>query len=150
MNETIAPQTRQSIIDAEHLRLLAVAHYVSGGLTILFSSLFIFHFLIFFVIGSDPNLMPPPKPGHNQAADQVFRMMGAIIGVFILLGWSFGALTIYVGNSIKRRARRPLSLVVACLNLVFLPVGTLLGVASLIVLTRSSVKQLYDAANDER
>lgn len=145
VNELVeTPETRQSIIDAEHLRLLSIAHYITGGLAILFASMFIFHFVIFFVLGSDPNFFPPPKPGQPPFPDQAFRMMGAAIGIFILLGWSFGALTIYVGRCIKRRAHRGLSLTVACLNLIFLPLGTLLGVASLMVLTRSTVKASYD------
>ena len=124
--------------------MLALGHYITGGLCILFASMFIFHFVIFFVLASDPQFFPPPSPGHPAPPDGMFRIMGGAIGIFILLGWTFGGLTIFVGRCIKRRVRRSLSLIVACLNLLFLPVGTLLGVASLMVLTRSSVKRAYE------
>jgi hypothetical protein len=140
----ISEEVRQSIIDDEHLRLLAIAHYVTGGLCILFASMFIFHFVFFFVMASSPDLFPAPPQGHPQPPDAMFRVMGGVLGLFILMGWAFGALTIYVGRCIKRRARRGLSLVVACVNLLFIPVGTLLGVATIIVLSRASVKKGYE------
>jgi hypothetical protein len=70
--------------------------------------------------------------------------MGALIGLLILVGWAVGGLTIYVGRCIKRRVGRTVSLVMACVHLVFMPVGTLLGVATIMVLTRASVKKAYD------
>ena len=139
----IPDEERRMIIDDEHLRLLSIGHYVVGGLSILFASVFIVHFVMFFFVASNPQFFPPPQ--HGGAPPQgIFRIMGTIFGLFILLGWTFGGLTIYVGRCIKRRVKRGLSLVIACLNLLFPPVGTLLGVASIMVLTRSSVKKRYE------
>lgn len=133
------PLERSAIIDEEHLRLLALGHVIDGVLVILFSSMFLLHVAMFL-------FMPfPVEQGVDAPPDGMFRLMGAVLGVFVLLGWAFGALTIYSGRCIKRRMKRNLSLVVACLNLLFLPVGTLLGVASLMVLTRPSVRALYEA-----
>lgn len=143
-NGTMAAEARQQVIDEEHLRLLSIGHYVTGGLCILFASMFIFHFVVFFVMASDPNFFPPPKPGHPQPPDAMFHVMGTMIGIFILLGWTFGGLTIYAGRCIKRRVNRAFSLVMACINLLFLPVGTLLGVATVMVLSKPSVKRMYE------
>jgi hypothetical protein len=143
-NVAISAEARQAIIDEEQLRLLSIAHYITGGLCILFASMFIFHFVFFFVLAGDPHFFPPPKPGYPAPPEAIFRVMGAVLGVFILLGWAFGALTIYVGRCIKRRAKRGLTLVVACVNLLFIPVGTLMGVATIMVLSRSSVKGTYE------
>ena len=140
----ISDEVRSSIIDAEHLRLLSLGHYIVGGLEILFASMFIFHFVMFFFVASDPQFFPPAKPGQPGPPQEVFRVMGAVIGLFVLAGWTFGGLTIYVGRSIKRRTNRTLSVVIACINLLFIPLGTILGVASLMVLTRGSVKNAYE------
>jgi len=140
----ISPEDRQAIVDEEQLRLLAIAHYVDGGLCILFASMFIFHFVLFFFMGSDPSFFPPPKAGHPAPPDAMFRIMGTVIGCFILAGWAFGVLTIYLGRCIRRRTKRVLTLIVACINLVFVPIGTLLGVATIIVLSRASVKKTYE------
>ena len=143
-NVAVSAEARQTIIDEEHLRLLAIGHYVTGGLCILFASMFIFHFVFFFVMAGDPGFFPPPRPGQPARPEGMFRVMGGVLGLFILLGWAFGGLTIYVGRCIRNRVKRGLSLVVACVNLLFLPAGTLLGVATIMVLSRSSVRSAYE------
>jgi ABC-type sulfate transport system permease subunit len=60
------------------------------------------------------------------------------------LGCAFGGLNIYAGRCIKRRSKRALTLIVACLNTLAVPLGTILGVCTLLVLTRRSVKKLYE------
>ena len=140
----ILPEARQAIIDEEQLRLLSIAHYVTGGLGIAFASIFIFHFVIFFVMANDPSFFPAPRAGQPAPPEHLFRVMSGLLGLFILAGWAFGALTIYVGRCIKRRAKRGLSLAVACVNLLFVPVGTLLGVSTIMVLSRPTVKRQYE------
>jgi hypothetical protein len=137
-------ESRQSIIDEEHLRLLAIAHYIDGALCILFFSMFIFHLVFFLFLGNNPEFFPVPNAGNPAPPQEMFHAMGAILGALILAGWAFGALTIYVGRCIKHRTKRGLTLVVAYLNLVFVPVGTLLGLATIMVLSRSSVKAAYE------
>jgi nitrate reductase gamma subunit len=139
----VEPEARQAIVDEEQLRLLSIAHYIDGGLCIAFFSMFIFHFVFFLFIGSNPQFFPAPGANHPGPPEGMFQVLSAILGVIILLGWAFGGLTIFVGRCIKRRVKRGLTLVVACVNLVFLPRGTLLGVATIIVLSRSSVKRAY-------
>jgi len=140
---SVTAEARQAIVDDEHLRLLAIAHYISGGLCIAFASMFIFHFVLFFFFAANPDFFPPGDRAHSGPGPGLFRAFAIAIGVFILLGWSFGALTIYVGRCIKRRAHHTLALVVACVNLLFIPIGTLLGIATIVVLVRPSVKALY-------
>jgi nitrate reductase gamma subunit len=143
-NVELHADSRQAIIDEEHLRLLSLAHYIDGALCILFFSLFIFHLVFFLFIASNPQAFPPSSAGHPAPPQGMFQAMGVVLGGLILLGWAFGALTIYVGRCIKRRAKRGLTLIVACLNLVFMPIGTLLGVATILVLSRSSVRKAYE------
>jgi hypothetical protein len=49
-----------------------------------------------------------------------------------------------------RRKHRILSLVVACLNFILVPVGAVLGAFALVVLLRPSVRGAYEAANAGR
>jgi hypothetical protein len=141
---TEAPeQSREEIIDEEHLRLLTIGHYITGGLCIAFASIFIFHFVFIALMAANPDLFSTPSGQQVAPPDGVMRVFAIVIGLFILAGWSFGGLTIYVGRCIKHRARRTLTFVVACLNTIFIPVGTVLGVSTLIVLSRPSVKRLY-------
>lgn len=136
----VPADARQGIVDEEHLRLLAIGHYVTGALWILFSSIFIFLFLV----TSNPEMFPAGSASQAGAPDAAFfRFMGGVLGFFILMGWTFGGLLIYFGRCVARRTHRTLGIVLACFHLACFPVGTILGVATLMVLTRPSVKRLY-------
>jgi hypothetical protein len=75
---------------------------------------------------------------------RMFGMLFFVIGSSIVLfGWTLAALTIYAGRSIKRREKYTLCLVVACVNCLQMPLGTALGVFTLIVLLRDSVKPMF-------
>jgi hypothetical protein len=52
-------------------------------------------------------------------------------------------MTIYSGHCIKTRKHRTLSLIMAALNTLAIPIGTIIGVCALIVLSRPTVKKLY-------
>jgi hypothetical protein len=143
MNEALSDRAREEIIDEEHLRLLTLGHYITGGLCIAFASLFIFHFVFIALMAANPDLFSTPSGQPVPPPDGLMRVFAVMFGVFVLAGWTFGGLTIYVGRCIKHRARRTLTLVVACLNTIFIPFGTVLGVFTLIVLSRPSVRRLY-------
>jgi len=139
---TELPHMREQIVDEEHLRLLTIGHYITGGLCIAFASIFIFHLVFLSAMAVHPEWFSAPgRPAGPP--DGAMRIFAVVIGVFILAGWTFGGLTLYVGRCIKRRERRTLTVVVACLNTLFIPIGTVLGVFTLIVVTRPSVKKLY-------
>ena len=133
-------EIKQQAVDEEHLRLLAIAHYISGVMTILFSCMFIFHFVFLAFAASNPDAFG----GKEREGAQVLSIFLVIFGMVILLGVSFGIAQIISGRFIKQRRRRLFSFIIAMPNLIFIPYGTLLGVATLIVLERKSVKALYD------
>jgi Na+-driven multidrug efflux pump len=66
------------------------------------------------------------------------------------MGWAFGILTIVSGRNIGQRRARTFSLVVAGINCLWVPLGTALGVCTLIVLMRESVNKLYTEADATR
>jgi hypothetical protein len=127
--------------DEDHLRLLVVFHYVVGAIYIAFSSIFIAHVVIGIVMMANPGTFgkqPPPFP---------LPLMGLLCAVLgsaaILCGWSVGICTIISGQYLKRRTRRLFSIVIAAINCAFMPFGTALGVFTLMVLMRPSVRRLY-------
>lgn len=138
-----ADSIREQIIDEEHLRLLTLGDYIAGSSHIAFASFFIFHFVFMLVAAFNPNIFGPAHQTQSGPTPTFFKLFAFLVGVFILLGWSFGALTIYAGRCIKARERRTLCLVVAFLNTLAMPIGTIIGVCTLMVLSRSSVKRLY-------
>jgi hypothetical protein len=137
-----AGNSREQIIDAEHLRLLTIGHYVAGGLHIAFASLFIFHFVFALAAATNPDFFGANQQAQNGPPSGFFNIFAWVIGFFILAGWTFGGLTIFSGRCIKSRIHHTLSLVVAAFNALVIPVGTALCVCSMIVLSRPSVKNL--------
>jgi hypothetical protein len=135
---------RERIIDEEHLRLLSIACYIAGGLHIAFASIFIFHFVFLVVFASHPGMMSPAPQGRGGPPEAMFYVFAWGLGIVILLGWLFGGMTIYAGRCIKARSRRAFSMVMAALNTLAMPVGTIVGVCGLMVLSRASVKQRYE------
>lgn len=131
--------------DAEHLRLLAIFHFVVAGLSILGIGFLIFHYSFMRMIFGNPqiwNNAKQPPPFNPAEFFHIFQWFYIIFGGFMLLG---GILTLTSGLFIQRRVHRTFSLVIAGLNCLHFPFGTSLGVFTLIVLTKDSVMQLYAA-----
>lgn len=148
------PVSPELATDMGHLRALSICHYVWGGLILAASSLFIFHIVIGTMVATGRLTFPAPSPGPGAASIPVSPQASpALFGAFfigagscaILLGWSFGILTILSGRWIAQRRRRTFSLVIAAINCANFPFGTLLGVFTFIVLLRPSVKAMYPA-----
>jgi uncharacterized protein YybS (DUF2232 family) len=80
------------------------------------------------------------------------RMFGLIFfligGAIVLFGWTLAAVTVYAARCISRRQKYAFCLIAASLNCMHMPIGTILGVFTLIVLTRDSVRQLFKAKSD--
>ena len=127
--------------DVEHLRLLAIFHYVVAGLQALFACIPIIHLTIGLGL-----LLAPRKTGVGVENPQalVGTMFVAMASVFILLGWSLAACVFVAGRSLAARRRYMFCFVVAAVIAVLcMPFGTILGVLTIIVLLRPSVKAAF-------
>ena len=132
---------QRAIIDAEHVRLLAIFHFVSAGfslLGVLFSSLYL---VLFQVIFSNPQAFAQSQQGAPP--EEFVTFLRWFTGSFIV--WF---LVSCVGNLLsafflRARRHRTFSMVVAGINCLHIPLGTILGVFTLVVLGRESVRKLY-------
>jgi hypothetical protein len=64
--------------------------------------------------------------------------------VCVLGGWTLAGLLIYAGRCLARRTRRLFCLVAAGLGCLFFPLGTVLGVFTFIVLSRPTVRAVFE------
>jgi len=143
MDETL----KQSIIDEEHLKLLSLFHYISGGLTFAFSFIFVFQFIIFFTIF---NNLPLDKfdtvlTGGNNMAPVFFNFFIYLWLIIFIVFIVIGILEILAARFIKLRKYRIFTFIIGILNLFSFPYGTILGVMTIIVLNRYSVINLYNS-----
>lgn len=129
--------------DAQHLRLLSVFHYLLAGLTTVFSLFPLLHLAI--GIG----MLTGRLNDGNALATPDQRLAGgffiAIATGLIVSGLSLAGLLAYAGRCLQHRRRHLLCMIVAGLSCLMMPFGTVLGVFSLVVLSRPSVKAAFQA-----
>ncbi len=134
--------------DLEHLRLLSIFHYVLGGLIGLFSCIPFIHLFmgIMFLSGAFPT--PPPRPGEPEFPVKIFGLMFTLIPlIFIIIGWTLAICTIIAGRKLSRQQGYLFCFVIAGILCTLAPLGTVLGVFTIIVLLRDSVKTLFNGQN---
>ncbi|WP_367345285.1 hypothetical protein [Stenotrophomonas bentonitica] len=133
--------------DASHLRLLSIFHYVLGGLTALFSLFPLIHVGIGIAALSGGLPMEsnggPASLGETRLFGWMFIAIGSLL---VMSGLTLAGFMAYAGRCLARRRRHTLCLVVAGLSCMLMPLGTVLGVFTLIVLLRPSVKVAFDPA----
>jgi hypothetical protein len=123
--------------DEKNLDLLAIFHYVVGGFTAFFACFPLLHVifgLIMLLADFGTSTPPPPVLGW------VFVILG---GLFVLCGWALAVAILVAGRKLQKRKSRTYCLVVGGLECLLMPLGTVLGVFTLIVLTKESVKALF-------
>jgi hypothetical protein len=64
-------------------------------------------------------------------------------GVWILCGLTYASFVALAGKYLGRHQKYTFCLIIACVTCAFMPFGTVLGVFTIIVLNRESVKQLF-------
>lgn len=134
--------------DLEHLRLLSIFYYVLGGLIALFSCIPLIHlsFGIMFLSGAFP--VTPSRTGEPEFPVKLFGLMFTIIPlIFILGGWTLAICTIIAGRKLSNKQGYLFCFVIAAILCAFAPFGTVLGVFTIIVLLRDSVKALFNGQN---
>ncbi len=128
--------------DAEHLRLLSIFQFVYAGLMGLVALIPIIHVSIGVAILSGSLPMGPSSAGGPPPA-----MMGwlfvVIGGAIILMGLLTAVLNVLAGLFLRRRTHRTFCMVVSIFDCLNMPLGTALGVFTLMVLARPAVRAAF-------
>lgn len=124
----------------DHVRLLAVFHYVLGGLTLLFSALPGFYIAmgLAFVSGAFPKGKGGERP--PEAFGWIFVAIGALM-LLVVLGYA--ALVFVAGRFLQKERHWTFCVVVAALSCAFFPFGTVLGVFTILILAKDEVKAAF-------
>jgi len=124
--------------DEEHLRILSILYYVLGGLGIL-GGLFPLIYVAIGVavvaggMGGGPGA-PPAAMGF------FFIVIGGAISLLIL---ALAGCTFYTGYCLAQHKNYMFCFVIACLTCMHMPLGTILGVFTIVVLVRPGVKEMF-------
>jgi len=130
--------------DEEHLRLLAIFHYVLGGMTAAMGLLPVIHLVVGVAMvsgqfgqGEDG---PPPFFGWLFISIALFA---------IAFSWGIAAAMFLAAQSLQSRTRWTYCLVIAALCCTNAPLGTVLGIFTIIVLMRPGVRVLFGVDQPE-
>jgi len=130
--------------DTEHLRLLSIFHYIVAGMVALGSLFPLLHIAmgVAIIAGTFKEL------GHDaQSPPAFFGWMIVGLSAFVIVsGLAMAIVVAMAGQRIQQNRSHTFCLVVAGLECLFMPIGTTLGVFTIVVLTRPSVKELFDGS----
>ncbi len=126
--------------DLEHLQLLSIFHYVVAGFLALGSLFPVLHLVvgIAFVSGAFDEVdsgQPPPA-----AVGWIFI---GVASCLILTGLFVASCIATAGYRLSRYRSYQFCFVIAAMECLFMPIGTALGIFTLVVLSRPSVKELF-------
>jgi hypothetical protein len=126
--------------DEEQLRLLSIFYFIWGGLSALGILLGLFYVGIGMAMAT--GAIPPPQGGEAPppAVGWMLVGFGAVIGVFSLL-YSIGL--IIAGRRLRQQRSYVLCMVMAGISCINVPIGTVLGIFTFVLLGRESVKALF-------
>jgi hypothetical protein len=131
--------------DTEQLNLLAIFHYVVAGLAAL-CSFFPLFYTVIGVIFISAARHGTPKPGEELPPEflgWIFAVLGAVLFV---VGIAAAICIFIAGRSLALRKRYSFALVIACIECLFVPFGTILGVFTIVTLSRESVRASFPRA----
>jgi hypothetical protein len=141
----LAPLMRdQRKADAEHLQLLAIFNFVVAGLAVLGLGFLLLHYTVMHALIDNPGMWKNQKASAPDPRQffALFKWFYIFFGAVLVVG---GIGNLLSGLFLRRRRNRLFSLVVAGLNFIQFPFGTVLGVFTFIVLMRDSVREVYES-----
>lgn len=118
-----------------YLDILSVFHYVNGGL----AAIFTLAALGFLGIG----LGAATGWGDDWAPEPGCSLIAVMILVLILLG-GYAVLNLLAGRAIQTRSGYVLCLLTSAVNCLNIPLGTLLGIFTLVLLADPEVRPLFE------
>jgi Na+-driven multidrug efflux pump len=143
MSELPALPRDQRKIDADHLKLLAIFHFIGAGLAVLGILFLLAHYLMFHAFFTNPKMWENQKQAMPPAEIfAVLKWFYLVVGIWFVTS---GVLNLISGWCLCARKHRTFSMVVAGINCLHIPLGTVLGVFTIVVLVRDSVRELYEA-----
>ena len=138
--------------DLEQLRLLSIFHFVTAGLIAVVSLFPILHLIVGIVFLASASNPSPEVPASDVIAQRVIGSLFTFIaGMAIVIGLTTASCVLVAGKCLARQCRYMFCLVTAGLLCLFFPIGTVLGVFTILVLNRSTVRVLFgvDPPEDE-
>ena len=130
--------------DTEQLNVLALLHYAAAGVTALIACFPLIHVTMGATLLFFPGVFGDTKGAAPREAGLVFMAIGSML---VAAGWLFAAGHFLVARSLKARRRYIICVAISGLTcFVCMFSSGIVSVATLVVLFRPGVRQLFDSA----
>ena len=140
----------QRIIDNEHLRMLRIGYFISGATAGLFVCLGLFYMAMGMTFGGFMDSIPtaPGEPSFDSTKFPLgfFVVVGAVVA---LIGAAITTLRLYTARCLGRRKSLWFCHLTAALSCLDIPWGTALGVLTFLLLSRPSVRAMFEGVAQE-
>ncbi len=127
-----------SASEKDTLHMLSIFHYVIAGLIALIACIPLFHLTIGLSLTAGAIVSEEPVIG---VAGAFFTLIATLI---ILFGWGLAFFVFLAGKNLDRQTKYQFCMVGAGVLCIFMPLGTILGVFTLVTLQDDSVKAMFN------
>lgn len=125
----------------QDIHLIRIFHYLMGGLTGLASLIPIIHIGIGFFIRKAE--APTDNPQEAIIFDMVSNMFIVIGATVVIVGLATSICIVLAGRFLAQHRHYHFCLVIACLQCLNMPLGTALGIYTIITLNKPEVKEMF-------
>lgn len=130
--------------DRDQLHILTILHYIFAALGVFGLCFLALHYVAFAAFLEVPQIQD--DLAEQQFPFEIFDRLPLLYGFFAILGMLHIVLNIVAGLGIHRRRWRTFCIVVAAINCMQMPLGTGLGIFTIIVMLRPSVRDRFQTS----
>ncbi len=138
--EAMTPDDVQAIRDSEHLNILSIANIVLAciwGFAVIFPGIYALMGLVGMAVGAGLG------GGEGTGIMVVSGMFSLVFGIFAIVGAAVVTVVAMSAHRLHHRRHYDFCFFVAILQCIMVPLGTVVGVFTLIVLNRPTVKAIF-------
>ncbi len=129
--------------EKDTLHILSIFHFIMAGIIALIACVPLIHLAMGITMKVGGVTENVPVLGVVGAA------FSAVAGLIILIGWGLAVLVFLAGKNLDQQTKYQVCLFGAGVLCIFLPMGTILGVFTLVTLQDDSVKALFNRNEPE-
>lgn len=139
----MSSQENQTNDSSQHLKVLSIVYYVFAGIMGLLSCIPFIHIFLGISALNNPEMFEGES--NPEEASKMFGYLFTGIGsLVVLIGWTVTILTFLTGRFIGKQQRWLYCMVMSGILCLSFPFGTVLGITSLILLSKPQYKSLFE------
>jgi hypothetical protein len=142
--EVLNHTTQEERTNSENLNLLSIFYFAFGGLSLLGAFILFIYMLIIGLVFSNNHVRESlQSQPEGEIVGTVFSVISVVFIVLFVFILAVGIMQIMAGFRLRQKRSKTFIMVVAIIALLSFPLGTALGVFTIIVLSRSSVDAMF-------